>query len=533
MPRSITFHPFLAGLYPIFALLAININETRLDLVSRLLGVAVLTIAALWLAIYVLTKDVPRSALIASLSVAFFAFYGHLINLLQTTFPSDNALRSHFILLPIMLILYVFSLRWLIRRKDQHKQFNNALQIFLLILLLLPSYQIIQASVERNAFNEQSQTKSIGADDATALDDITLPDIYVFVLDEYPRADALLNEFNFDNSEFISGLEELGFDVAKCSRSNYDNTIMSLNALFNMNYVEGIIPDIDLEKGDRSYLIDPLYNSVVRRTLETSGYASIAFQTSFYFTEFTDATYYLEPNSSGTNYFEENMGESAIGRFFVNLSLNEFEWLFVNTTGLRLFTDIAANLVEDQATDTIYLDRLRKYNRTLFQFDQVAEMPTRFEGPKFVFTHILLPHEPFVFAPDGSFIIVREDYKKKEPERIALFLNQVRFVNDQLLTSLNTIIETSTSPPIILVMADTGPNSPTSTSIRTEILNAYFVPADVSDKLYPTISPVNSFRLLFSSLFELDYPLIEDKAFSTTFENPILPVLASNYLCSP
>ena len=96
MPRSINFHPFLAGLYPVFALLAININETRLDLVSRLLGVAVLTIAALWLAIYALTKDVPRSALIASLSVAFFAVYGHLINLLQTTFPSENALSSHF-----------------------------------------------------------------------------------------------------------------------------------------------------------------------------------------------------------------------------------------------------------------------------------------------------------------------------------------------------------------------------------------------------------------------------------------------------
>ena len=424
-------------------------------------------------------------------------------------------------------------MRWLIRRKDQHKQLSNTLQIFLLILLLLPSYQIIQANVGRNTFNDQAQSTSAGSENVTALESADLPDIYVFVLDEYPRADALLNEFNFDNSEFTSGLEELGFYVAECSRSNYDNTIMSLNALFNMNYIEDIIPEADLANGERSYLAEPLYNNTVRRTLEEIGYASVAFQTSFYFTEFTDATYYLEPSSSGTNYFEEAAGESAIGSFFINLSLNEFEWLFVNTTGLRLFTDMAANLVEGQAVDTIYLDRLRKYNRTLFQFDQVAEIPTRFEEPKFVFTHILLPHEPFVFTPDGSFIVVREDYKKKEPERIALFLDQVNYVNSQLLPTLEQIIQDSASPPIIILMADTGPNSPTENTIRTEILNAYFVPDDVADKLYPTVSPVNSFRLLFSSLFEFDYPKLEDTAFRTTLENPTLPEPAPDYSCSP
>ncbi|KAA3647228.1 MAG: hypothetical protein DWQ07_06930 [Chloroflexi bacterium] len=530
----IIFHPFLAGLYPIFALLAININETRLDLVSRVLIVVILTIAVFWLLLFLLVKDVLRAAVISSLTIAFFSIYGHLINMLQSVLPSGNSLSSHFILLPIMLILYTLSLRW-IRQNELSRQNHRIIQIFLLVLLLFPSYQIVQASIGRNAFNNQAPAATKPSDNFELLNGSNLPDIYVFVLDEYPRADALLNEFEFDNSEFVSSLEDLGFFVGECSRSNYDSTIMSLNALFNMNYIEDIVPEADLENGERSFLAEPLYDNTVRRTLEEIGYTSIAFQTSFYFTEFTDTTYYLEPNSTGTTYFEEAIGENAISRFIIGLSLNEFEWLVANTTGLRLLTDIAANLVEGQAVDTIYLDRLRKYNRILFQFDQVVEIPRSYESPKFVFTHILLPHEPFVFAPDGSFIVVREDYKKKEPERIQLFLDQVGYVNGRLLPTLETMIQNSASPPVIMLMADTGPNSPTENSIRNEILNAYYVPDDLMDDLYPEISPVNSFRLLFSNLFDLDYPLVEDKAYRTTVENPILPMPAENYptVCVP
>ena len=42
-----------------------------------------------------------------------------------------------------------------------------------------------------------------------------LPDIYVVLLDAYPRADTLDNDFGYDNSPFLDGLRAEGFDVAE------------------------------------------------------------------------------------------------------------------------------------------------------------------------------------------------------------------------------------------------------------------------------------------------------------------------------
>ncbi len=70
-------------------------------------------------------------------------------------------------------------------------------------------------------------------------------------------------------------------------------------------------------------------------------------------------------------------------------------------------------------------------------------------------------------------------------------------------------LEKSTTPPIIIIQGDhgfwTGTNLP--------ILNAYYLPGDAADALYPTISPVNSFRLIFDHYFGTDLGLLEDASY--------------------
>lgn len=67
--------------------------------------------------------------------------------------------------------------------------------------------------------------------------DAAHPDVYLILLDGYPRPDKLLAEFGIDNGAFIGGLEERGFAVAHASRSNYMETRLTLQSMFGGGHV--------------------------------------------------------------------------------------------------------------------------------------------------------------------------------------------------------------------------------------------------------------------------------------------------------
>jgi len=45
------------------------------------------------------------------------------------------------------------------------------------------------------------------------------------------------------------------------------------------------------------------------------------------------------------------------------------------------------------------------------------------------------------------------------------------------------------------------------------ILNAYYFPGEGKEKLYPSITPVNTFRLVFTNYLGLNKPLLKDQIF--------------------
>ena len=82
-----------------------------------------------------------------------------------------------------------------------------------LVNAALMNYRTLQAREllpDRQAFEAESQI--------TAPADA--PDIYYLVLDGYGRADFLQEEFDFDNSDLVSFLEERGFVIAQKSRAS-------------------------------------------------------------------------------------------------------------------------------------------------------------------------------------------------------------------------------------------------------------------------------------------------------------------------
>jgi hypothetical protein len=87
------------------------------------------------------------------------------------------------------------------------------------------------------------------------------------------------------------------------------------------------------------------------------------------------------------------------------------------------------------------------------------------------------------------------------------------------------VLERSPSPPVIIVQGDEGPYPEGTEGVdynwsrlsvrllrqRTGILNAYHLPGDHAAQLYPDISPVNSFRVVFNTYLGTHLPLLPDR----------------------
>ena len=74
---------------------------------------------------------------------------------------------------------------------------------------------------------------------------------------------------------------------------------------------------------------------------------------------------------------------------------------------------------------------------------------------------------------------------------------------------LTKILKSSSTPPIIIIQGDHG-----HLGDRYSILNAYYLPGKGSQKVYPTISPVNTFRIIFDIYFGGSYGSLPDKSFT-------------------
>jgi len=140
-------------------------------------------------------------------------------------------------------------------------------------------------------------------------------------------------------------------------------------------------------------------------------------------------------------------------------------------------------------------------------------------GPKFVFAHIMAPHPPYLFREDGTIETDSDFYREAlgQPATQELFIEgykrQVIFVEDQILNIVKEIINNSENDPIIIIQGDHGIDG----SNRMDILNAYYVPKEVESQLFSTITPVNTFRVIFNGVFATDYELLPDESWYSVY----------------
>src|SRR3990172_7545512 len=81
--------------------------------------------------------------------------------------------------------------------------------------------------------------------------------------------------------------------------------------------------------------------------------------------------------------------------------------------------------------------------------------PTPLDGPKFVHAHLALPHDPFVFHTDGSFVTEQEAANRSWAQN---YVDQVGYANMETLAFIDGLLALPPEEqPILVIQADEDP----------------------------------------------------------------------------
>ena len=487
--KWVPLYPLFLTAYPVLALVGININEVEPNVLWRPLILLLLGALVLLVILWFMSKDWHRAAVALAILVFLFFIYGHVYFYLKKIEIAGFILGRHRQMVPLWVGMGLLGIWWAMRKLRNPQSFTPILNLISIFLLVYPSFQIISYTIrrektERSAL-EAAQTKGASLPLGYA------PDIYYIILDAYGRQDVLQEMFGFDNTPFLRSLESRGFYVADCSQSNYAQTMLSLTSSLNFDYLDSLTSSLTPDADTRAPLRALGQYNNARKFLASQGYNIVSFATNFPVSEWKNVNYYLSPPPQG---------------------MSNFEIMLAQTSAWRVPMDMT-----DESPEKRSAEWYRR--RTLFALDQMEKTVPDIPSPKFVFAHLVIPHHPFVFGPNGeqlnsieAGVPPFEEYKVKYPD-------QVTYINKRITAIIDLILKDSPNPPIIVIQGDHGPAPFDVIERRMKNLNVYYFP-DNTEGLYPTITPVNTFRVILNKYFGQNYPILEDKAFFSEYDIP-------------
>ena len=502
------FAPFLLSIQPVLHLFSINVAELNFSEILRSLVVSFLFGAILFGIVYFILRDGRKASLVASLFLFLFFLFGDIAVWSARSLALGPA-RANLITLAVVAIIMLAWI-WLVQKRIRDITSVN------LYFNLLALFFFVSAGVRVSSYlleNGLSFRTNQPVKAAVLESKDTRPDIYYIILDAYGRQDILDAFYEFDNSSFVNALTARGFYVAKEASSNYIQTMLSLSSSLNMDYLQSLKAD-GTEIENRADLVRLLETSKVRSMLAQNGYQLVSFRNEYKAT-IPNADVYYDDSQSGIAY-----------------PVTAFESILIDHTMARVLSHIP---VFNRALIEMPYDTHRQY--ILSTFAELQNVPA-LDGNYFVYAHIIAPHPPFVFDERGEAITQDEPftlndanyYIRDHSQRnyIVGYRRQIQYVNTLVLETIDAILTRSTMPPIIIIQGDHGPGAhlhwgsleKTIPAERFGILNAYYFPDQDYASLYPSISPVNSFRVLFNQFFDGNYALLPDRHYYSSWSFP-------------
>ncbi len=488
MRKPWLFHPFLLAAYPVLFFYSNNIDRVPLSHIIFTMGFFVLLALITWGVTSLTLKDPMRGGLVISASLIWIFFYRALFEIGNGLTIGGLLIWRHkyvFAAWSIFFIVSVLVLVWKRAKYDMLTRAFNAISLTLIAFCLINiSTYKFRASEPLISLSESRVDSKYAMPVPITSGKASLPDIYYIILDAYSHRETLKKYYNFDNFEFYDFLLRKGFYIADQSVSNYDTTWFSLSSSLNMQYIQDMF-----QIGEKAVEVFPpntrlADDNMLLSTLRKNGYKYIALG-------------FEDVNANASLYYKG-------GDEFIKYS-------FMKHLIQLSFISYASNLA-DTFADSGHRESV------LYHFDKLSEVH-QIQGPKFVFAHIISPHPPFAFGPNGQKNSLTQSLRLGFKE---LYVRQLMFVNQKTKEAIESIIAGSKTPPIIIIQGDHGCRISTSYSHKLDprnlemgfrILSAYYLPGDGESILYETITPVNTFRVILNHYFGMNNILLEDESF--------------------
>ena len=480
MPRASEWHPWLTAAALVVNITSRNVHCVTIGDLATLLGMALAIATGFYLVAWLLRRATPQAAAIASTLIVGFGLYGRAFDELFKRCGLSNPPLLHACCAAAGLAF--LALIW--RTTGNLSRLSAWLTLTMLFV-------IVQSGAKHVHYNfaTAAQPALVVTDDiplkpsamADVLSPEDFPDIYYIILDGYARADVLRDRYGLDNSAFLDGLRQRGFYVADRSCTNYPLTMFSLSSSLNLKFHDHTPSMAD----DRS-IYEMIRAPQVARFLKQRGYRFVHFNSPW-------------PGTSFSRTADLTIGPRR--------GLTDLLLIFHSFSALKF---ILRHSIEDEY--------IAVHQQAFAELPEIA----RLAEPTFTFAHFIAPHPPFVFDQHGR---GRTDIDQTKRQSYA---DELIGINGEVTRIVDRILRLSSKPPIIIVQSDHGPaffacaplavdNDEEWVQERVPIINAYLVPDRVRQKLYPTITPVNTFRVLLSECFGADLPMLDDRVFMTHY----------------
>jgi hypothetical protein len=465
---------------------------------ASIVGVLLLKYFAISIFLFALAallfKRLPAAFVYSIYLLSGYFFFGALHDGLKFLFP-NSIITSYSILLPLLLL---FSAALYVYLKRSKRSFPGLTSYIRILLLLFVGAEIVVFLY--NGLSGKARENNLAAStqwQEEPIDDRSKPDIFFIVFDEYPSSKSLRSEFQFNNDALDSALNDAGFFVSYDSKSNYNFTSYSLASTLSFNYLR-VAPQTVLHEKQLLQSIQTLRKNPLTRFLDKQGYDVINY-----------GTYELEQDAVKTvAYFDEFFFKRVIDEQTLWSRIKRDIWWNVSAKDIR-----TGKL---KIPDDFRQQKALEVHRNEYNYQHtIAQIDTTTTRPRFVFSHLLIPHAPYFLDANGEPLSDSAVFFKQFKEDEA-FIEQVKYANKLLLNLVNHIKSQKTNRPrVYIIEGDHGyRNFDQRKDGRSAFLNlnAYYFSDQDYTLLYDGISPVNTFRVVLNKYFKAGLPILKDSS---------------------